>query len=296
VKEVVMSGKGVFSLLLFIVATLFGVLRLSSAMGQRVEQLEEAANLKAELKTHKAAFLVREPIWVNVKVTNVGNEDRSVYFNSRTGLVIQDVKGKKYPCTVRVSQSPVTIKAGETLNDKFDLLVNYGISDNKFRLFGYLPAETYVVFYSAQKGVRSEIDTVKVLVPTGDELEAMNLVMEADDLFLQRQWNKSISILEKVVEDHPESAYGPHCLLQISKIYGIALEDDVMLIAGYRKLIDAYPNSREAVDAALPSMIHFYDTEPDSSGLIGYLNELTKKHPDTEVAEEAQKELAKLGE
>lgn len=291
-----MRRNEVPKLVVFSLAFLFIPFCVSSALGQRGGDLGKPAELKAELKMYKTGYLLREPIWVNIEVTNIGDEDGWFYFNSRTGLVIEDSKGQRYPCRTSGSQFPATIRAGETLEDKFDLLVDYGASDNEFKLFSYLPPERYTVFYSVRKGVRTKTDTFSVSAPTDEELMAMDLVKKSYDLFLQRKWNESISILDSVVADYPNSVYAPHSLLQMAKIYAIALENDPETITTYRKLLDTYPNSWDAVGAALPSLVHFYNTKPDEPGLVKYLTDLIKKHPETAVAKEAQKELAKINE
>jgi len=293
-----MYRNGILKLVLFVVASFFTLFYLSSAIGQRGKDLGKPAKLKAELKLDKPEYLLREPVWVSIEVTNIGNEDGWFYFNSKTGLVIQDSKGKKYPCKVRVSQFPVTIKAGETLEDKINLLLDYGISDNKFKLFGYLPPEKYSVFYNVKKDVKSNSDTFTVMNPKGDELEAMSLLKESYDSLIEKnekKWDKSLSKLNELVEKFPTSKYVPCALFQISSIYEIHFKNLDKTLNSYHMIINHHPNSGEAVKV-LSYLVYYYKTKPDKPGLIKYLNDLIKKHPDTEVAKESQKELAKIKE
>jgi hypothetical protein len=291
-----MCKKEIVKIFLFIIASFFVLFYLSSAMGQRGGELGKPAELQAELRLYKTEYLLREPIWINIKVTNIGKEDGWFYFNSRMGLVIQDAKGKKYPCNVQASQFPVTIKVGDTLKDEFDLLVDYGISDNKFKLFGYLPPGRYTLFYSVKKGVKTEIDTFTIVQPKDEELKVMNLLKESYDLFIGKKYNEYIEKLNQIIYGYSQSNYAPHALFQKVTMYYIGAVPDLdKTIESYYQMLDTYPNSREAVEV-LSYLTHYYKTKPDIPGLISYLNDFIKEYPETEVAKEAQKELAKIEE
>ena len=278
----------------------------SLAIGQRRGEKVQGKppKLEIDLGLDKTRYSLREPIWVKFKVTNVGSEAGKLYFTNVDALVIKDAKGEVYPCSVYIERVPITVKPGQTLQKQSNILQYYGTPENKFKIHRYLPPEKYSVYYELNHCVasdsyrvkaKSETYTFEISDPKGDELKAMNLLKESHDLFIEKKYNEAISALNNIIEHYPKSVYAPYALLEVSSIYNLALEDSAKALEIYRRLINDFPNSREAI-SRLSSMIYYYNTKPDKPGLISYLNELIKKHPDTEVAKEAQKELAKLKE
>jgi len=63
----------------------------------------------------------------------------------------------------------------------------------------------------------------------------------------------------------------------------------------YRKLVDSHPNSREAIEV-LSYLVYYHEASGDTSGLSRYLREIKEKYPNTEVSEEAEKQLRTIKE
>jgi len=265
--------------------------------GRRGEEIGKPPKVEAKLNLYKNEYLVREPIWVKIQVTNVGKEAGKFSFVSFDGLVIKDSKGKNYPSNTTWEYSPIGIKPNETREQEFEvLLAGYGLPEDSFHVRWYLSPEKYTVFYSLRKDVKSEVCTFVVSMPKGDELEAMNLLKKSYDLFIEKKYNDCLTKLNQIIQEYPQSNYAPYAVFQKVSLYRIgAIEDLNKTIESYNQMVNSYPNSREAVEV-LSSLVHYYKTKPDIPGLITCLNDLIKKHPDTEVAKEAQKELAKIKE
>jgi hypothetical protein len=279
---------------------------VSFAMGQRrSENIENnPPQLRIELQLFKTKYLLREPIWVRCTVTNVGKESGKFYFENLDALTIKDSKGVAYPCSMAIDRVPVTIKSGESLEKEGNLFdYYYGVPEDKFRVFRYLPPEQYKVYYELNQTVgsdkykvyaKSQSDTFEVMLPKGSEVKVMNLLQEARDLFVEKKYAESISKLNTLVEDYPKSAYAPCALHEKVAIYRIgAIKDLDMTIESYNQMVNSYPNSREAVEV-LSSLVHYYETKPDPQGLVSCLSDLIKKYPDTAVAKAAQNQLAKV--
>jgi len=301
-----MLTQKTFRPFLTLVFLFFCCVLTSLAIGQRRGEKIEGKPPKLEigLELFKTKYLLREPIWARFKVTNVGSEAGKFYFDNVDALVIKDSKGEVYPCSVYIERFAITIKPEQTLEKQSNILQYYGTPENKFKIHRYLPPEKYSVYYELNHCVgsdsyrvkaKSKTHTFEISDPKGDELKAMNLLKESHDLFIEKKYNEAISALNKIIEHYPKSVYAPYALLEVSSIYNLALEDSAKALEIYRRLINDFPNSGEAI-ARLSSLIYYYKTKPDKPGLITYLNDLIKKHPDTEVAKEAQKELAKLKE
>jgi len=280
---------------------------LRAQVVRRGEEMGKPPKLEIELQLFKTQYLLREPIWARCKVTNVGTEPGKFYFDNLDALVIMDSKGKVYPCSMAIERVPITIKPGQTLEKEGNLFTYYyGIPENKFKIHRYLPLEKYSIYYELDQSVGSDNYRVKakskpytfdVLNPEGNELKAMNLLKESYDLLVEKKnnWPKSLEKLIELTTNYPKSRYLPHALLEIASTYKIHMKDSAKTLETYQKIIQNYPESREAV-MVLSYLVHYYKTKPDIPGLINYLNDLIKKHPDTEVAKEAKKELAKIKE
>lgn len=302
-----MSKKTLTLFSLFLFFSFYSSLLVVSGLGQRRggEIQGNPPELRIELELFKKQYLLREPIWARFKVTNIGDEAGKFYFSNVDALVIADSAGVVYPCSIAIERVAITISPGQTLEKASNLLLYYGIGEDKFRIHRYLPPGRYTIYYELNQWVgsdaykvyaKSQIDTFHVLQPKGTELKAMSLLKKSYDLSIEKKYNECLKKLNQIIEEHPQSNYAPYALFQKVSMYKIgAIPDLDKTIGSYYQMLNTYPNSREAVQV-LSYLLHYYKTKPDIPGLINYLNGLLKRHPNTRVAEEAQKELAKIKE
>ena len=194
-----MFGKKVLRILaLFTVFLSFFFILILLASGQRRgEKVEgEPPQLRVEIELNKREFLVGEPIWANCRVTNIGDKAGKFYFENVDALKITDSKGVAYQCSIAIERVPFTIKPGQVVEKESDLLYYYGIPENKFKLYNYLPSEKYSIYYELSHFVGSEtykiyakspIDTFQVVEATGDEIKALNLLRESNNLLIEKK-------------------------------------------------------------------------------------------------------------
>lgn len=278
------------TLILFSVCVITAV-----AIGQRGRDLGKPAQLKVELIIYKNQYLLREPIWVKMKVTNIGKEEGWFYFCTRSCLEIKDSKGKVYPSQVSSSLSAITIKAGETLEYELNLLGCFGIPEGKFKIYYYLPPETYTISYHLNKDVKSETYKFEILKPEGDELRAMNLLKEAYNLIEEKKWDERQKTLSEIIEKYPQSVYSPYVFLRRGSDYSIHYRNYDSALNNYYELITTYPSSREAVHA-VNYISAIYENQKDKKGYIDAMNGLIEKYTDTDISKEAEKQLKNLKE
>jgi len=281
-----MFGKKFLSFLLFL--TLLCVCLytfIAIARGQRGKDLgNPATELEVQLILYKSEYLLREPIWVKITVTNVGKEKGWLYFTAVEDFRIKDSKNKEYPSNVSTSGSPGTIKPGETWEDETNLLFWYGLPEDKYRVYWYLPPEKYTIYFQLSNGIRSASYEFEVLEPKGDELRAMTLLKESYDLLIERKWDKSTNKMREIYQKYPNSRYAPFSLLRTAS----TLED-------FYKLIQEYPNSREA-PRVINAITDIFKREKDKAGCIDSLNSLMKRFPNTDISKGAEKQLKILKE
>lgn len=265
----------------------------ASAKVEKKSDIGKPAELKAELMLFKKAYLIREPIYVKMSVTNVGKEEVWFYFVTKGGLKIKDSKGREYTCIVSSSHSSGIIKPGQTMEEETNLLLWFGIPENKFKIRFYLPPERYTIQYQPWKGVNSEVYEFRISEPEGKEIEAMNLLKEAYKLFVEKKYDLTINRLKSLVDKHPNSVYRPWALFETATTYKLAIEDWDKTLEIYRKLIDNHPNSREAVEV-LSYLVYYYETGGDTNELSQYLNQIKVKYSNTAVSDAAEKQLRKV--
>jgi len=249
--------------------------------------------LELELKSFKHQYLLREPIWVKLKVTNIGEEAGSFYFTSVDGLKIEDSKGDEYPCRIHIDRLPIAINPGEVLQKEFNLLMYYGLPENKYKIHWHLPPEKYSIRYEINQTVRSETYrvearsetyTFRIIEPKGDDLKAMNLLKEAYDLQVLKKDESYKDKLKELLREYPDSRYYVYALLMSAD----SLDD-------WYDLIQRFPDSREAV-RAVRSIALTFEKEKDKKGYTEAMNELIEKYPNTDIAREAQKQLENIKE
>jgi hypothetical protein len=251
--------------------------------------------LTVKLRLFKKTYLLREPVWVEVSVANVGQHEGQFYFTTGDGLVIEDSKGTKYSSDIHVGREPVKIAPGETLRKEFDIFgFSLGVPhEESLKLFWYLPAEEYTIYYHLNQTVRSEayridaktpIDTFEVLSPEGDDSEALKLLLESYDLQLEKRDRESIEKLQELVQKHPESGYVPWAMLRAANT-----------LEKWREVIRRFPESREAVAAVKSIALHFINKK-DKQGYINAMSHLVEEYPNTDIAAEAQRRLSNMQE
>jgi len=271
---------------LLVVVAFFEVIFISSCSHaqavRRRDELGKPLKLQAKLIMYKNEYLLREPIWVKVKVTNAGDKSGKFYFVNIDGLVIKDSNGKMYPCNVAIERIAITIKPGQTLEKEFDVLTWYGLKEDTFWVRYHLPPGKYEAFYQVENDVRSESYTFSIMDPKGDELRAMNLLKQSHNLRIQKKDKESLNKLRELLQKYPKSRYYLYALLLTAG----SLE-------AWYDLIKRFPDSREAV-RALGSIALTYEYKKDKQGYVAAMNDLIKKYPNTDISKEAEKRLKHL--
>lgn len=267
------------------------------AVGQRGRDFgKPATELEAKLILYKDQYLLREPIWVKITVTNKGKDEGWFQFGRFTGFEIKDSKGQRYPCHVSISIAGAhIIKPGETFEYETNLLLWYGLPESKHKVWWYLPTEKYTIHYQLGKLTKSEVHHIEIVQPKGDELKAMKLLKDSYNLVIEKKTNKAIDKLDQLISKFPESVYAPHALWEMAGKYKIFIKDIQKTKETYQKLVDDYPHSRELIDA-LSNLVNAYVAQKDKAGCVSYLNSLIQKYPNTDIAREAEKQLEKLDE
>jgi hypothetical protein len=254
----------------------------------RRELYSENHNLELELnlKLYKNKYLVREPVWIEISVTNVGKNKGEFCFASWEGIKIRDSKGKDYSSPAHIDRGVIDIEPGETLKKHFNVFAfGFGVSHaDRNRGPFYLLPEKYTVSYHLDQKDQTDgspeaeevMDTFEVVEPKGEEAEALNLLLNSYDLKIQKKYRESTEKLQELLERYPNSVYAPWVMLKSADTPEARYE-----------LIKRFPHSREAV-ATVKEIVLLFVNKKDRRGFTQAMNRLVHEFPDTDIAKEAQ--------
>jgi len=265
--------------------------------------LPQYEKLNLEIKLSKNNFLLSEAILVNVFLRNVTSDtvvcnelsvDKSFLY-----FVIQDERGKKYELThPRFNGKPFGLKIPPNSVEYWlwNIKAAYGINSNykHYPSKHYLPVGRYSVTAEFQSGygmMKSNILKFEIVEPQNAELEAFKLLEHADDLRLEKKFDKALSVLDSLKEKHPQSVYRPMALLVQIFIRNYEMQDELETYHIARTLIDAYPSSEYALMGLSQILTHIGAPEKDKKIRKEILEYVIRKYPGTKVAEFGEKTL-----
>jgi hypothetical protein len=283
-----------FKLVLLVTLSLVLVCTVASRRGDPYRDLSQEPPLRLELglKLYKKTFLFREPVWVKVSVTNVGEHSGMFTFETGEALVITDSVGITYSPNVHFGRGMSEIEAGETWQHHLSLSTfGYGSPHSeKVKGYWYLPVGRYTIRYQLNQSgvsggrldVESSTDTFWVLEARNEDAEALKLLIESYDLHIQKKYDEAIQRLQGLVEKYPNSPYVPWAMREV------AVTPDA-----YREIIRKYPYSGEAVQAVV-DIAGYFMNKKDKQGYVDAMNSLISEYPNTEIARAAERRLANI--
>jgi tetratricopeptide (TPR) repeat protein len=247
----------------------------------------------------KETYLLREPIWLNLNVKNVGEEIINILPLEPSCLeclnvILVNSKGdtlRYYGAVVEHTKFPTGFptEPGESRYNYISLLAGFGEMDDNFRLRYYLKPESYEAQAFYNGGVPSNKLKFKIELPKGDEKKAHDLLKEAYDYQIRKNLDKCIQKLHHIVNTYPKSVYADIAYYELGGNYGV--KGDTKKSTEYReKLLVNYPNSYYVRFA-------FWDLLQGKSRdeQIQILKDILKKIPaDTRAANWAQESLKTL--
>jgi len=246
--------------------------------------------------TEKEDFLVYEPIWTYMRLTN--NSAETLFINASSlpqGLRVKAIRGREVSQYFHSGSTgrPGT-KPGESFVKWVDLsgwwgIVKAEISDG----WRFIPAGRYKVWIEkhcpqAESNVIKS-DTVEITVsePKGEELAAWNLLTEASRLW-GRDREVAYKKFEELVEKYPHSVYAPKALDRAAECYIYVDGEEEKALQKFRELLEKYPESPYYL-GAIACIEVIYENDKDKAGALREMKELMKKHPNGKIADRVRR-------
>jgi hypothetical protein len=241
-----------------------------------------------KVTSSKGFYLSREPILINYEVKNLSDSAICLVFDEITEYFnIKDQLGRGYSNigTADYASCTDTLKPDQIFKGYVDL-------KSRYRVLQSGDYTCYVDFY----GSKSNVLTIKVKDPTGDEKKALDLYLEAQKLDWTRdkdarKWEQAFYKYLELVEKYPNSVYAP-LALDDALYKAHVIKDKNIVISVCKNLIENYPESYY-VDDAFYNLIGNYKVLGDKAGAIAYVKGLTEKYPNTKISEKAKYWLEK---
>lgn len=234
-----------------------------------------------ELSVHlkKDTFLFREPIWLDVKLTNVSNDTiRFWSLHPCQGLGLDIVLANGNGDTIPYSgpQFDFMLKEGTILHhddevyDTYDLIELFAVKYTNTIYFGGLPPDEYNVqaFYG---DVASNKIGLAVINPTGADKETEHMLLDALSYSFRKNSDSLIASLQKVLELYPNSVYA-----EIPGLRVLSIEE----------FLERFPNSG---NTGLALQDHIDGLSANAKKL--YLENVIAKYQGTRAARHAEQLL-----
>jgi hypothetical protein len=249
----------------------------------------DSQQLQLELGLSKKTFLLNEPIWLDVTLTNVSTDTVRILglcLPCRDGsfdIELEDDHGNVVPYTGRVnimaSRNGWAIHSQEEHYECFDLLEFFRSGQVKGlvnRLFlRFLDPGKYEVRAQYRGGIYSNKIVFEVVEPTGDEKEAYQLLNKAFS-FLSDNPDLHRQKLQELIDQFPNSMY-------VEKVYRELFQPG--------ELLQKFPNSGYC-EFSLRNL----SGDLDPTEKREFLENVIQDHPETRSAKYAQQMLKWLEE
>jgi tetratricopeptide (TPR) repeat protein len=259
--------------------------------------------LQIRIWTDKDQFFVQEPIPVHYEIKNISDSTIRLCFTMiYEDFIIKDEQGRGYAPHIRGSYGACrdSLKPGEIHQARLDVS-GYGLKNiGEYTCYIYTQPSNVLHF----PWTKSNTIKFKVIEPTGEEKEALEMFIEAGTVETVEEENQGrcpkrgepeFLRYEALVEKYPNSVYAPLALREAIGIYFYSrdLQERRKIIPVCKRLIENYPNSLYFASAFM-SLVDVYEILKDKEGAIKTMQELIEKHPNTKISERAEYWLEKI--
>lgn len=246
--------------------------------------LAENQKLKLEIGLSKQTYLLRETIWLDVTLTNVGvDTTRVVHLDppcqGGVGIELRDSLGKEMsytgPSILLAPREGFNLEPKEQYYDCFDLIELFSTYRSLLGVyFGLLPQGKYEVQARYREALSQKL-TFEIVEPTGAEGEALLLFEEGMKLILRKQPGPSTEKLNNVTSQFPSSVYAEKAYRELFQ---------------RNELVREFPNSgyNKINLIALTRKL-------GSRGKREFLENIIRDHPETRNARFARQMLKEWG-
>ncbi len=258
-----------------------------------------------EVALSKNQYVLREPIWLDVTLTNVGVDtqrtDGLIFPNHQRFMIeLKDASGHTMGHTgLRYEIAPhpgyLTIEPGQADYKSFNILPLFAFSESSFLLHStvpFIPTGLYTVQVYFE-GTASAILNFSVIVPTGQAREALDLIEQARGYWAKDNRSTAGQKLKEAVERFPDGPYAELCCRLSLEFAPEAWPDGMQgtcdKTSRPRDLLEKYPNSGNS-----GGWIEDITRDMDLQAKSAFLDSLAEAHPNSRSAKYVKVALDRL--
>ncbi len=206
----------------WLVKIAIGSLFICSSYLQTFAEAKKNQKWDLQIELSKDKYLLREPVWMDVILTNVSPDTLRAWLGPPcVGVFYVHVKdslenGLQYsgPMFDIVWSEGILMAAGEQLYKCFNLLDYFAVDRIAF-WFGEFPPGKYSVT-AMYNGIHSSELQFEVVEPKGCEEDAYRLILNAFKIRYKRP-DSTKALLLKLLELYPESVYAERALQKLGQ-------------------------------------------------------------------------------
>jgi TolA-binding protein len=248
--------------------------------------------IQMRIWTEKNEYILREPIIVNYEVRNITG--RTVFLNFLALSMYFDIKdqeGRGYANKLIFSFGfayPDSLKPSESYDSSENITDRYGI---------VFPGEYTCLLKNPSPEAKSNVITIKIRNPKGEDKKALDLFLDAKKLDEckdkdPKKWEQAFYKYLELAERYPKSVYAP-VSLYTALFRAHVIKDKNVVISVCKKLIEDYPEFYY-IDDTFYNLVGNYKSLENKAGAMEYMKELIKEYPDTQISERAEYWLEKI--
>lgn len=261
--------------------------------------VQSQMQLSVQLEVDKTTYYISEFIFLKMSFHNKTDKPVPIYYISLEHLKIKDDKDRVYRSNISFFGPRHAVAPGDSFVFFTELLSGHSDLNlqNEDDFFGF-PSGAYTVqlkFENKNVHTTSNILSFNIVEPEGAEKEALKLYSKMRYMNSHKKEfdpEETIQVGLTLVEKYPNSVYSPSVLM----LANVIEENRTGSSKYFEQLINDYPNNRTAWSSV---KYHFnvFDNYDDKqkSELIRMVKTAKEKYPNSLVAQEAAKQLKKLG-
>ena len=185
--------------------------------GSSFSQQSSGNNIDFSINLEKESYVLSEPIWVDVSVKNISNNDINILplvLSCMECLQVFLINSKSdtlfyHGMVADVTRPPTgyATEPGNTRSNYFNLLESFGEKLDGFGMRRFLKADKYLIVAIYNSGIQSNKIEFEVCAPQRDEKKAHALLKEGYDYQIQMKITEFDSKFEELVTKYPKSMY-----------------------------------------------------------------------------------------
>lgn len=218
----------------------------SACLGQQ----NYAKNIDFAIDLEKEAYLLLEPIWIEISAKNMSEEEIRILplllscLECLTIIVINSQDDSLYyhgiVHDVATPPTGYVTEPGQTRSNYLNLLEGFGEKLDGFGIRRFLKPDKYSIVALYDGMIKSNQIEFEVVAPKGAEGKAYALLKEGYDYHIQLKIHQFNEKLEELASKYPESVYADLAYYEMT--YWSEDSEDAETYG--KELIFKYPNSR----------------------------------------------------